>query len=157
MFGSVTRKKICRPFAPSTRAASSSSVPCACIVGRSSRVTNGNVTNIVAMTVAVVVCRILIPKLAISQSPKMLCIPNRMTKSRPAMTGETANGRSISEMSRLLPQKLNFPKHHADMIPNRTLIGTAMPTVRSVTPIARMVLRLVSAVQYVVRPSSNAQ
>ena len=38
-----------------------------------------------------------------------------------------ANGRSISEMSRLLPQKLNFPRHHADMIPNRTLIGTASP------------------------------
>ena len=48
--GSVTRKKICRPPAPSMRAASSSSVPCSCISGISSRATNGKVTKMVAST-----------------------------------------------------------------------------------------------------------
>ena len=51
MFGSVTRQNICKPPAPSTRAASSSSVPCACISGISSRATKGNVTNSVASTI----------------------------------------------------------------------------------------------------------
>ena len=50
MFGSVTRQNVCKPLAPSSRAASSSSVPCACISGISSRATNGKVTNIVAST-----------------------------------------------------------------------------------------------------------
>ena len=50
MFGSVTRQKICQPLAPSTRAASSSSVPCACISGISSRATKGKVTKTVAST-----------------------------------------------------------------------------------------------------------
>ena len=49
-FGSVTRRKICQPPAPSTRAASSCSVPCACISGISSRATNGKVTKTVAST-----------------------------------------------------------------------------------------------------------
>jgi hypothetical protein len=48
--GSVTRQKICQPLAPSTRAASSCSMPCACISGISSRATNGKVTNTVAST-----------------------------------------------------------------------------------------------------------
>ena len=50
MLGSVTRRKICRPPAPSMSAASSSSVPCSCISGISSRATNGKVTKIVAST-----------------------------------------------------------------------------------------------------------
>ena len=48
MLGKVTRQKSWRPDAPSTRAASSSSVPWACIRGMSSRATNGKVTKIVA-------------------------------------------------------------------------------------------------------------
>ena len=50
MFGSVTRQNVCQPLAPSTRAASSSLRPCACMSGINSRATNGNVTNIVANT-----------------------------------------------------------------------------------------------------------
>ena len=50
MFGSVTRQKICQPLAPSDSAASSSSVPCSCISGISSRATNGKVTKMVAST-----------------------------------------------------------------------------------------------------------
>ena len=48
--GSVTRQRICRPEAPSTRAASSCSSPCACISGMSSRAMKGKVTKIVAST-----------------------------------------------------------------------------------------------------------
>ncbi len=41
MFGSVTRRKVCQPLAPSEIAASSSSEPCSCIRGISSRATKG--------------------------------------------------------------------------------------------------------------------
>ena len=41
-------ENICQPLAPSTSAASSSSVPCDSISGISSRATKGNVTNVVA-------------------------------------------------------------------------------------------------------------
>ncbi len=50
MLGSVTCQKVCQPLAPSTMAACSSSLPCACISGISSRAMNGKVTNTVAST-----------------------------------------------------------------------------------------------------------
>ena len=50
MFGSVTRRNVCQPLAPSTIAASSSSVPCSSMSGISSRATKGKVTKIVAST-----------------------------------------------------------------------------------------------------------
>ena len=50
MLGSVTRQNVCNPLAPSTRAASSSSVPLASMTGMISRATNGNETKIVAST-----------------------------------------------------------------------------------------------------------
>ena len=51
MFGSVTRQKVCHPFAPRVTAEYSSSVPCACMRGISSRATKGNVTKVVASTI----------------------------------------------------------------------------------------------------------
>ncbi|EDT00985.1 hypothetical protein BamIOP4010DRAFT_5511 [Burkholderia ambifaria IOP40-10] len=77
-FGSVTRRKICQPDAPSTRAASSSSVPCACISGISSRATNGNVTKIVASTMpgtAKMICT----SWSCSHGPSQPCAPNSST------------------------------------------------------------------------------
>ncbi len=50
MFGRVMCQNICQPLAPSSRAASSSVVPCSCISGISSRATKGTVTNSVAST-----------------------------------------------------------------------------------------------------------
>ena len=50
IFGNVTRANIFQPDAPSVIAASSSSRPCDCISGMSSRATNGTVTKIVART-----------------------------------------------------------------------------------------------------------
>ena len=52
MFGSVTRRKVCQAEAPSDSAASSSSDPCACISGISSRATKGAVTNRLTSTIA---------------------------------------------------------------------------------------------------------
>ena len=51
MLGSVTRQNVCQPFAPRVTADDSSSVPCACISGMSSRATNGKVTKAVARTI----------------------------------------------------------------------------------------------------------
>jgi hypothetical protein len=47
------------------------------------------------------------------------------------MTGETAKGRSMSVMSRLLPGKVNFAMHHAAATPKTRLAGTAMAAVRA--------------------------
>ena len=53
-FGRVTRKKMETPPAPNVVAASSSSVPCDCINGISSRATKGRVTRMVASTMPLV-------------------------------------------------------------------------------------------------------
>src|SRR3989475_3473944 len=50
MLGKVTFQKVCQPVAPSTMAACSSSLPCACISGISSRAMKGKVTKMVAST-----------------------------------------------------------------------------------------------------------
>src|SRR5450830_1028946 len=59
MFGKVTCQKVFHPEAPSTSAASSSSLPCDCISGISSRATKGKVTNTVASTMPGTANRIL--------------------------------------------------------------------------------------------------
>jgi hypothetical protein len=78
MFGSVTRQNICQPLAPSTRAASSSVRPCACISGINSRATNGNVTKIVASTMpgtAKMICMLC----SDSHGPNQPCAPKTRT------------------------------------------------------------------------------
>jgi hypothetical protein len=52
------------------------------------------------------------------------------------MTGETANGRSISVVRRLFPGNLNFAIAQAAATPKTTLAGTTIATVRSVSRIA---------------------
>ena len=78
MLGSVTRQKVCQPDAPSTSAASSSSLPCACISGISSRATNGKVTKMVASTMPGTANRILM-SWSISQGPNQPWAPNSST------------------------------------------------------------------------------
>ena len=73
--GSVTRQKICQPEAPSTRAASSCSSPCACISGMSSRATNGKVTNTVASTIPGT-AKTTFMSWSRSHSPNQPCRPN---------------------------------------------------------------------------------
>ena len=55
---------------------------------------------------------------------------------RPAITGDTENGRSISVSRRLRPRKSNFAMHHAAATPNTRLSGTAMRDVSSVSLMA---------------------
>jgi len=79
----------------------SSSVPSDCIVGISSRATYGKVTKRVARTMAGGAKRTCRP--SASTAPAGGRPAERRTKSIPATTGETANGRSIREMRRFLP------------------------------------------------------
>ena len=78
MLGSVTARKVCKPEAPSVSAASSSTVPCSCISGISSRATKGKVTKIVASTMPGT-AKMIWMSCAASQSPKQPCAPNTST------------------------------------------------------------------------------
>ncbi len=55
------------------------------------------------------------------------------------MTGETANGRSISVISRLLPRNSNFAMAQAAQMPKTVLAGTTIAAVSSVRRIAARV------------------
>ena len=107
MLGSVTRKKVCQPLAPSTIAASSSSVPCSCISGISSRATKGAVTKVVASTMPGT-AKMILMSCSTSQAPNQPWAPKSSTKIMPEITGETANGRSIRVISRFLPRELEL-------------------------------------------------
>src|SRR5580704_6169440 len=52
----------------------------------------------------------------------------------PAMTGDTANGRSISVINVLLPRNSNLAIAHAAATPNTRLHGTAMAATDSSRP-----------------------
>ena len=52
------------------------------------------------------------------------------------MTGDTANGRSISVINALLPRKSNFAMVHAAASPKTILSGTAIDAVSNVSRIA---------------------
>ncbi len=131
IFGSVTRKNVCQPLAPSVIAATSSSVPLASITGISSRATNGKVTKMVASTIPGT-AKMILMLCAISQPPNHPCAPNISTKIMPEITGETANGRSISVVSRFLPRKSNCAIAHDAARPKTMLSGTAIAAVSSV-------------------------
>ena len=155
MLGSVTRRKICQPLAPRMRAASSCALPCACINGISSRATKGKVTNTVASTMpgtAKITCR----PLASSQPPSAALTPNTSTSARPAITGETENGRSISVSSRLLPRKSNLVTAQATAMPKMALSGRAMAAASRVSLMAESASGSVMAAQYTCSPWRKA-
>jgi hypothetical protein len=54
-------------------------------------------------------------------------------KINPAMTGDTANGRSMSVIKVLLPRNSNLAMAHAAATPNTRLKGTAMAATSSVS------------------------
>src|SRR6185503_13128379 len=135
MLGSVTVRNICQPEAPSTSAASSSSRPCACIRGISSRATNGKVTNTVASTMPGTAKMILMP-CSLSQGTSQPWAPNTSTKTRPEITGDTENGRSIRLIRSCLPRKSNLVMAQAAATPNTRLSGTARTAISSVSWIA---------------------
>ncbi|MNT02393.1 hypothetical protein D3C72_1368880 [compost metagenome] len=78
MFGKVTRRKVFQPEAPSTIAASSSSLPCDCISGINSRATNGKVMKMVASTMPGTANKILM-SCACSHGPNQPWAPNIST------------------------------------------------------------------------------
>ncbi len=51
----------------------------------------------------------------------------------PAMTGDTANGKSMSVIKVFLPRNSNLAMAHAAATPNTRLNGTAMAATRSVS------------------------
>ena len=110
---------------PSMSAASSSVIPCACINGMISRATKGKVTKTVARTMPGT-AKMISTLCALSQGPSQPCAPNSNTNTRPEMTGDTENGRSIKLSNRFLPLKLNLAMAQAAATPNPALKGTAM-------------------------------
>src|SRR4051812_11857656 len=78
MLGSVTRRKVCQPFAPRIIAASSWLVPWLSISGISSRATNGSVTNNVASAIPGTAQMMLI-QCAASHPPNSPWSPNNRT------------------------------------------------------------------------------
>ena len=94
----------------------------------------GNVTKIVASTIpgtAKMICMLC----AVSQPPNQPWLPKSRTYVNPATTGEIENGRSTSEISRLLPKNSNLPMAHAAATPKTRLQGTAMNAASSVSRI----------------------
>ena len=145
MLGSVTRQKVCQPLAPSDAAPPPPPrVPCACISGISSRATNGKVTNIVASTMPGT-AKMILMSCSCEPRPEPALRPNSSTKIRPEITGETANGRSISVISRLLPRNSNLAIAQAAARPKTRLSGTAIAATSSVSRIAASASGSVSA------------
>src|SRR3954454_23260361 len=155
MFGSVTRKKVCSPEAPSEIAASSSWVPCSCISGISARATNGKVTKVVASAIPGTANSTWM-SCACSKLPKNPCAPNSSTKTRPDITGLTENGRSISEISMVLPENSNLVIAQAAITPNTRLRLTEIAATASVRRIADIASESVSAEKYAATPLENA-
>ena len=61
---------------------------------------------------------------AASTGPNQPCAPNSRTQTRPEITGETENGRSIRVVSRPRPGKSNRPMHQAAAMPQTAFSGT---------------------------------
>src|ERR1700704_1782888 len=155
IFGKVTRKKVCKPDAPSEIAASSSSVPCSCISGISARATNGNVTKMVASAMPGTANNTWILWLC-SHGPQYPCAPNSSTKTRPEITGLTENGRSISEIRKVLPRKSNLAIAQAATTPNTRLRPTEITATHNVSLIADSASGSDSAEKYAPTPLENA-
>ena len=72
------------------------------------------------------------------------------------MTGETANGRSISVISTRLPGKSKRAIAHAAATPNTAFAGTEMAATSRVSRIAASALGSVIAAQYTSSPPDSA-
>ena len=133
--GKVILRKMVKPFAPMSAAASSSSVPCDSSTGMSSREMNGNVTNIVASTMPGTANTILISQ-SCNSGKIGLWRPNVSKKMRPAIIGETVTGKSISVAKIFLPLNLNLVMDHAAHRPKTVLMTTAKNVASNVKRIA---------------------
>src|SRR5688572_12948551 len=75
---------------------------------------------------------------------------------RPEITGDTAKGRSMRVVSRLLPRKLCFAMSQEAAMPKTTLAGTAIAAVTSVSLIALRASGSVNAAKKAPHPLRNA-
>ena len=155
MLGKVTFQNVCQPVAPSVRADSSSSVPCSCIRGIISRATKGEVMKSVARMIPGVANTMRI-SCSPSHAPNHPELPNKSTKIRPAMTGETANGRSINVMRSPLPRNSNFAMSQAVATPKMVLRGTVMITTKRVSLIAASASGSLMDSKYTFHPLASA-
>jgi len=71
-----------------------------------------------------------------NHSPNSPCEPNNKINTKPAITGETAKGKSTIVSNRFFPLKLNFVSAHAAITPKIALRGTVMATTINVSLIA---------------------
>src|ERR1700730_4348692 len=133
--GRVIRQKVCQPLAPRDSAARSSSLPWDWSSGISSRATNGKVTKTVASTIPGT-AKIILMFQALSRGPNQPRAPNSRTNTKPEVTGETENGRSIKEMRAVLPGKSNLAIVQEAARPNIKLAGTAIAATNRVSWIA---------------------
>src|SRR4051812_7300742 len=83
-------------------------------------------------------------------------MPKSTTNIRPATTGDTENGRSISVISSDFPRKLNFAMAHAAQIPKITFRGTLMAATISVNRMAARASGLFNEAKYAFHPWPNA-
>ena len=74
----------------------------------------------------------------------------------PEMTGDTANGRSISVVSRFLPRKSNLAMAQPAQTPNTRFNGTAIAAASSVSFSAAIASGCVIASVYAPHPCENA-
>ena len=155
MLGSVTVRNTRQPEAPSVSAASSSARPCSIITGISSRATKGKVTKTVAKTMPGTAKTIGYP-LATSQPPMAEFAPNSSTMHRPATTGLTLKGRSISVIRKALPRKSNLVTNQAAAMPKTAFSGTAIAVISRVRRIADCASRLARLATAAAQPRDRA-
>ena len=125
MFGSVTRQKVCQPPAPSTRAASSSSVPWACIRGISSRATKGNVTNSVASTMPGT-AKMILHVVGLQPRPEPAVAAEHQHEDQPGNHRRNAERQVDQRDQQLLPRNSNLAMAQAAATPKTVLSGTTI-------------------------------
>src|SRR5207237_7429925 len=81
---------------------------------------------------------------------------NNRPKTRPEITGLTENGRSISVIRKVLPEKSNFAMAQAAITPNIRLSVTEITATSSVSQIADSASGSASAAKYAMTPLENA-
>ena len=92
--------------------------------------TNGTVTKMLASTMPGKPKMILKPRL-FSTKPNTPADPHSRISATPTTTGDTANGRSMTACSRLLPRNLLRANTNAVGTPKITLSGTTIATTSS--------------------------
>ena len=125
MLGSVTRKKVCKPEAPSETAASSSSVPCPASAesARARRTERSRRWSPARCRAA----RRGSDVVALQPRPQTALRAEQQHVDQARDHRATENGRSISVISRVLPRKSNLAIAQAAITPNTRLSGRQSP------------------------------